>query len=193
MFLANNNICIKLLFIHWHSFLAHILFCVEGTWEHVSVHRHQRKYQYGWRIASAFKLKMDIRNYIAKYVQMCLKHLLMRPLNSFRFEHEQINIWFPWCISGSLSVPGIPKHYRYSRRMRNPQFYVSGKRSIVQCLYSNMTTIFATHLMYPRMRIVYWYYASDIDILSLLFACVMQGKVGYHFVMAIHYIAASTQ
>ena len=38
----------------------------------------------------------------------------------------------PWCMSGSLTRGGRGKRSRHSRRMRNPQFYVSGKRPIVQ-------------------------------------------------------------
>ena len=34
----------------------------------------------------------------------------------------------PWCMSGSLNCDGGGKRSRHSRRMRNPQFYVSGKR-----------------------------------------------------------------
>ena len=36
----------------------------------------------------------------------------------------------PWCMSGSLTCGGRGKRSRHSRRMRNPQFYVSGKRPI---------------------------------------------------------------
>ena len=34
----------------------------------------------------------------------------------------------PWCMSGSLNHGGGGKRSRHSRRMRNSQFYVSGKR-----------------------------------------------------------------
>ena len=34
----------------------------------------------------------------------------------------------PWCMSGSLTCGCRGKRSRHSRRMRNPQFYVSGKR-----------------------------------------------------------------
>ena len=36
----------------------------------------------------------------------------------------------PWCMSGSLTRSGGGKRSRHSWRMRNPQFYVSGKRPI---------------------------------------------------------------
>ena len=34
----------------------------------------------------------------------------------------------PWCMSGSLTRKWRGKRFRHSRRMHNPQFYVSGKR-----------------------------------------------------------------
>ena len=37
----------------------------------------------------------------------------------------------PWCMSGSLTCGGRGKRSRHSRRMHNPQFYVSGKRPMV--------------------------------------------------------------
>ena len=47
----------------------------------------------------------------------------------------------PWCMPGSLTSGFLwnqwrEKRSRHSRRMRNPQFYVSGKRPIV-CLTSS--------------------------------------------------------
>ena len=36
----------------------------------------------------------------------------------------------PWCMPGSLFCGGRGKRSRHSRRMRNPQFYISGKRPI---------------------------------------------------------------
>ena len=36
----------------------------------------------------------------------------------------------PWCMSGTLNRGGGGKRSRHSRRMRNAQFYVSGKRPI---------------------------------------------------------------
>ena len=38
----------------------------------------------------------------------------------------------PWCTSGSLDPRWRGKRSRHSRRMRNPQFYVSGKRPIIK-------------------------------------------------------------
>ena len=54
----------------------------------------------------------------------------------------------PWCMSGSLTSGFLwsqlrGKRYRHSRRMRNPQFYVSGKIPIpwlwcdIHCWYSH--------------------------------------------------------
>ena len=36
----------------------------------------------------------------------------------------------PWCMSGLLTRYGGKKRSRHSRRMRNPQLYVSGKRAM---------------------------------------------------------------
>ena len=49
----------------------------------------------------------------------------------------------PWCMPGSLTIGFLwsrwwGKRSRHSRRMRNPQFYVSGKRSITK-LSANIT------------------------------------------------------
>ena len=40
----------------------------------------------------------------------------------------------PWCMSGSLNRGGGGKGSRHSRRMRNSQFYVSGKRPIAEVI-----------------------------------------------------------
>ena len=37
----------------------------------------------------------------------------------------------PWCMSGSVARGGGRKRFRHSRRMRNTQLYVSGKRPLV--------------------------------------------------------------
>ena len=41
----------------------------------------------------------------------------------------------PWCMLGSLTRGGGGKHFWYSLRMHNPQFYVSGKRPMAQLTY----------------------------------------------------------
>ena len=40
----------------------------------------------------------------------------------------------PWCMSGSLTPQWRGKRSRHSRRMRNAQFHVSGKRSICRLM-----------------------------------------------------------
>ena len=37
----------------------------------------------------------------------------------------------PWCMSGSPTCDGGGKRSRHSRHMRNPQFYLSGKRPML--------------------------------------------------------------
>ena len=41
----------------------------------------------------------------------------------------------PWCMSGSLIRDGGEKRSRHSRRMRNPQFNISGKRPIAVLIW----------------------------------------------------------
>ena len=45
--------------------------------------------------------------------------------------HGTCVVHVPWCMSGSLTRGGRGKRTRHSRRMRDPQFYVSGKRPMV--------------------------------------------------------------
>ena len=42
----------------------------------------------------------------------------------------------PWCMSGSANPRWWGKHSRHSRRMRNPQYHVSGKRPNVCAISS---------------------------------------------------------
>ena len=46
----------------------------------------------------------------------------------------------PWCMSGSLTRGGGENVPRQSRRMRNPQFYVSGKRPMSVPQIDNQTS-----------------------------------------------------
>ena len=55
-----------------------------------------------------------------------------------RFRHASRHVTHvPWCMPGSLTSGFLwswwrRKRSRHSRRMRNPQFYVSGKRPVVE-------------------------------------------------------------
>ena len=59
-------------------------------------------------------------------------------------DHDMCVTHVPWCMPGSL-ISGVlwsrwlRKRSRHSRRMRNPQFYVSGKRSILLTRLSRIT------------------------------------------------------
>ena len=46
--------------------------------------------------------------------------------------HDTCVTHVPWCMSGSLTRRWQGKRSRHSRRMRNPQFYVSGKRHMIK-------------------------------------------------------------
>ena len=60
------------------------------------------------------------------------KHRLQRkPLvNDTGMHHDTCVTHVPWCMLRSLTRGGGEKRFRHSQRMRNPQFYVSGKRPI---------------------------------------------------------------
>ena len=62
----------------------------------------------------------------------------------------------PWCMSGSLNRGGGGKRSRHSRRMRNSQFYVSGKRPMKQVLVSRHYSIWfnCSFLISTLLRIV---------------------------------------
>ena len=51
--------------------------------------------------------------------------------------HDTCVTHMPWCMPGSLTSGFLWIRWweKHSRRMRNPQFYVSGKRPIVHCLW----------------------------------------------------------
>ena len=48
-----------------------------------------------------------------------------------RMHHGTCVTHVRWCMSGSLTLGGGAKRSRHPRRMRNPQFYVFGKRPMV--------------------------------------------------------------
>ena len=54
----------------------------------------------------------------------------------------------PWCMSGSLNCGGGGKRSRHSRRMRNSQFFVSGKRPMVCSFISTYLGGQAFHTLY---------------------------------------------
>ena len=58
------------------------------------------------------------------------RHRLQRkpPVSDPGMHHGACVTHVPWCMSGSLTRGWRGKRSRHSRRMRNPHFYVSGKR-----------------------------------------------------------------
>ena len=65
----------------------------------------------------------------------------------------------PWCMPGSLTsflwIRWLRKHSRHSWRMRNSQFYVSGKRP----MYKRITFYYAdkqSSLCYVKNKIAIW-------------------------------------
>ena len=57
------------------------------------------------------------------------------PATAFKGIHHGTCV--TWCMSGSLNRGGGGKRSRHSRRMRNSQFYVSGKMPMVWALFSH--------------------------------------------------------
>ena len=54
-----------------------------------------------------------------------------------------------WCMSGSLTRAGGEKRSRHSRRMRNLQFYISGKRPMAE------TTIGVPYLKVKSLQLIW--------------------------------------
>ena len=65
------------------------------------------------------------------------RHRLQRkpPVSDPGMHHGTCVTHVPWCVSGSLTRGGGEKRSRHSRCMRNPQFYVSGKRPMARKPY----------------------------------------------------------
>ena len=70
----------------------------------------------------------------------------------------------PWCMPGSLTSCYLwnrwqGKCYRHYRRMRNPQFYVSGKRPIAQmefCCFLYCPSSFVCRVMEAHLLGQFW-------------------------------------
>ena len=83
----------------------------------------------------------DTQNRELRMCQECREHfprhrLQRKPLVSDPGMHQgTCGTHVPWCMSGSLNHGGGGNRSRHSRRMRNSQFYVSGKRPIGYHLY----------------------------------------------------------
>ena len=65
------------------------------------------------------------------------RHRLQRKslVSDTGMHHDTCVRHVPWCMSVSLTCSGREKHSRHSRRMRNQQFCVSGKRPMLQYVY----------------------------------------------------------
>ena len=77
----------------------------------------------------------------------------------------------PWCLSGSLTCGGQEKRSQHSRCMRNPQFYVSGKRpmgrqGLTRCVYYLVAAIVSAPVESDDIESVKkmkWFYQSCLD------------------------------
>ena len=87
----------------------------------------------------------------------------------------------PWCMSGSLTSGFLwsrwhGKHFRPSRRMHNPQSYVSGKRPMVVHVFVVMICLVDiayrnSNEMCTRFRCGLFRYSYIIGLLSMLVSC----------------------
>ena len=88
---------------------------------------------------------------LARYVNLRVAHALGMPgtfplppwVSDCDMHHGTCMMHVPWCMSGSLTSGLIRSRWRgkrsqHSRRMRNPQFYVSGKRPILYLVSRNI-------------------------------------------------------
>ena len=77
------------------------------------------------------------------------RHRLQRkpPVSDPGMHNGTCTTHVPWCLSGSLARG---KRSRHSRRMREPQFYVSGKRPIEDCkdICRETTGFYELHRLY---------------------------------------------
>ena len=83
---------------------------------------------------------------LARYAKLLVVHALGMPetfsppprINDPDMHYGTCVTHVPWCMPGSLTCGFLwsrwrGKHSRHARRMRNPQFYVSGKRPMALC------------------------------------------------------------
>ena len=80
--------------------------------------------------------------------------LRMKPLVSDPGMHHGTCVTHvPWCMSGLLTSGDGEKRSRHSRRTRNPQFYVFGKRPTVQTLdWDRFTSGLLCHARYSPLH-----------------------------------------
>ena len=105
---------------------------------------------------------------LARYVKLRVAHApgMPRtlspplPVSDPDMHHGMCVRHVPWCMPGSLTSGFLwsqcwGKRSRHSRRMRNPQFYISGNRPIAEitydsltCLASNDTTVWSNSIYF---------------------------------------------
>ena len=94
---------------------------------------------------TAHKLSISIHGPLSRYVKLWLAHAPSMPGTFFPpprvgdpgIHHGTYVTHVPWFMPGSLTSGFLwsrwqGKRSQHSRRMHNPQFYISGKRSIVK-------------------------------------------------------------
>ena len=94
-----------------------------------------------WGAGDIWKYVFYLHGPIARYVKLRVAHAPGMPgtfcppppVSDPDMHHGTCVTHVPWCMPGSLTSGFVwnwwrRKRFRHSRRMRNPQFYVSGKR-----------------------------------------------------------------
>ena len=116
----------------WISMISGV--CAQGMWNA----------QVKGQVTETHRLKVDGHGPLARYVRLLVAHApgmpgtFSQPLRICDpdMHHGTFVTHVPCCIPGSLTSGFLwsrwrGKRPRYFRRMRNPQFYVSGKRPII--------------------------------------------------------------
>ena len=112
----------------------------------------------GWCVNDCASIKYHTAGYepLARYLKLRVVHAPGMPGTFSR----QLRVSYPdmpWCMPGSLTSGFLlsrwsGKRSRHSRRMRNPQFYVSGKRPMGQIRQNNSTTKHHKAANYDALR-----------------------------------------
>ena len=104
--------------------------------------------------------------------ELFLRHWLQRqpPASAPGVHHGTCVMRVPWFMSGSLTCGGGEnsgtslKRSRHSRRMRNPQFYVSGERPMAHTPFSNSIYVRLWHGQVHPIIYVGFEYSSELNI-----------------------------
>ena len=102
------------------------------------------KTAFATKMRCSFRHCLAINGPLARYAKLCVAHApgtFSTPLRTSdpNMHHGTCVTHVPWCMPGSLTSGFLWSRWRgecswNSRRMHNPQFYVSGKRSVASII-----------------------------------------------------------